>query len=416
MNIRQLLWVLLFSSLLTAVLLGGCSHGKSAADSDAKTTAAPHKVLFYRSPMNPNVTSPVPAKDSMGMDFVPVYADAAAETGAATVHISPAVEENLGIRTTVVIRQDLPREIRTVGYIDYDESGFVRVHTRAAGWIADLPISSSGETVRPGQLLFTFYSPTLVTAEQEYVQAVASGDKLLIGASRQRLESFDVPRSEITRLDAGGTPTHNLPYYAPQGGVVQMLDARPGLYVTPDNEVMRLGVLSKVWLVAEVFERDADAVTVGDAATASFASAPDAQVHGKVDFVDTTIDPATRTLKVRVTFPNPGVALKPHMYADVTIEGQGARAVLTVPQESLIRTGDGERVIVALGGGRFRTQPVTSGASGDRRIAILSGLQSGDNVVTSGQFLIDSEANIEASLARLESGGGATDVTTGGKP
>ncbi|MDE2090979.1 MAG: efflux RND transporter periplasmic adaptor subunit [Gammaproteobacteria bacterium] len=407
MNIRKLFYV-----LLLAMTLAACGHsvdknGTTSAPSGTQSTT--RKVLFYRSAMNPAVTSPVPAKDSMGMEFVPVYADEDTSEGSA-IRISPAVQENLGVRTAPVLREDLQRQIHTVGYVDYDESDFVRLHTRAAGWITDLPIASSGQVVHSGQLLFRLYSPVLVTAEQEYIQALAGSDQSLVAAARKRLAAFDVPVSEVERLERSREAAHSLPYYAPRGGVVQMLNARPGLYVTPDTEVMRLAVLSKVWLVAEVFERDSDWVAAGDAATARFASASSDTARGNVNFVDTTIDPVTRSLKVRMTFSNPGIALKPNMYADVVIDGTAERNVLTIPEDALIRTGSVDRVILALGDGRFQVQPVTAGIGSGGRIAILSGLQAGETVVTSGQFLIDSEASLNASLGRLSVGNQNTAV------
>lgn len=393
---------------IALALLAACDHpasNKQAATSNKSAQADERKILYYRAPMNPSLISPVPKKDSMGMEYVPVYAGEGGEENGNAIRISPAVEENLGVLTAPVVRENLHRLIHTVGYVSYDQSAVIRLHTRAAGWITELPITSTGEQVRKGQLLFRLYSPALVTAEQEYLQALKGGDPLFIQASGRRLKSLGISEDEITRLRQTRQPSKSIAYYAERGGVVEMLNARPGLYVTPDTEVMRLGVLANVWLTAEVFENQAGWVRRGDRAEARLASAPGDVLTGTVNFIYPELDPVTRTLKVRMTFVNPDVTLLPNMYADVTIMGAPEKDVLTIPSEALIRTGEtNNRVILALGSGRFRAQPVTPGIESGGRVAILSGLKEGETVVTSGQFLIDSEADLNASLQRLSVG------------
>lgn len=405
-----------FFILVAAVtLLAACGHptsNKQATTSSKSAQSGEQKILYYRNPMTPTITSPVPRKDSMGMDYIPVYASEGGEAGGNAIRISPAVEENLGILTAPVVREDLHRLIHTVGYVSYDQSAVIRLHTRAAGWITELPITSTGEQVRKGQLLFTLYSPMLVTAEQEYLQALKGGNPMFIQASGLRLKALGISEDEIARLKQTHEPSKSIAYYAERGGVVEVLNARPGLYVTPDTEILRLGVLSNVWLVAEVYENEAGWVRVGDTAEARLASAPGEVLHGTVNFIYPELDPVTRTLRVRMTFTNPDVALLPNMYADVTIAGAPTNNVLTIPTEALIRTGnENNRVILALGSGRFRAQPVTPGIQSGGRVAILSGLTEGETVVTSGQFLIDSEASLKASLQRLSVG---NDANSGG--
>ncbi|HVC37680.1 MAG TPA: efflux RND transporter periplasmic adaptor subunit [Gammaproteobacteria bacterium] len=410
MNTSRIIALLMAAALLTA-----CGHSNSGAKTAKQVSAGKNgerKILYYRNPMTPTITSPVPRKDSMGMDYIPVYAGEGGATGGSAIRISPAVEENLGILTAPVVREDLRRLIHTVGYVDYDESAVMRLHTRAAGWITELPITSTGELVQKGQLLFKLYAPTLVTAEQEYLQALKGGNATFIQASGKRLRALGIADDEIARLQRTHVPSKSIAYYAERGGVVEMLNARPGLYVTPDTEVMRLGVLSNVWLVAEVYETEAGWVRVGDKAEARLASVPGEVLHGTVNFIDPELDPVTRTLKVRMTFANPDVTLLPNMYADVNIAGAPEKNVLTIPSEALIRTGDkNNRVILALGDGRFRAQPVTVGIESGGRVAILTGLTEAETVVTSGEFLIDSEANLNASLQRLSVG---NDGSSGG--
>ncbi|MGH8402915.1 MAG: efflux RND transporter periplasmic adaptor subunit, partial [Gammaproteobacteria bacterium] len=322
----------IISLLTVVVLLTACGHSsvnKPKTSAEKNATSSERKILYYRNPMTPTITSPVPRKDSMGMDYVPVYAGEGDEAGSSAIRISSAVEENLGILTAPVMREDLHRLIHTVGYVDYDQSAVVRLHTRAAGWITELPITSTGEQVKRGQLLFKLYSPTLVTAEQEYLQAVKAGNTTFIQASEKRLRALGIAADEIARLQRARTPSKSIAYYADRTGVVEMLNARPGLYVTPDLEVMRLGVLSQVWLVTEVFENQAGWVQIGDQAEARLASAPGEVLHGTVNFIYPELDPVTRTLKVRMTFANPDVRLLPNMYADVTIAGAPEKNVLT---------------------------------------------------------------------------------------
>ena len=404
-------------SLIAVVAFWLVACGSQKAGTESRDTSVPSaasgsgaKILYYRAPMNPGVISPVPAKDSMGMDYVPVYANDSG--GGAAIRISSTVQENLGILTAPVRREDLHREIHTVGYVDYDQSTVLRLHTRSDGWITELPITSTGASVQKGQLLFRLYSPTLVTAEQEYIQAAKGGNQAFMDASENRLRSLGVAEEEIDRLKRTGEPGKSIAYYADRTGVVEMLNARPGLYVTSDAEVMQLGVFSRVWVEAEVFENESSWVRVGNRAEARFASAPGEVAHGTVNFVSSELDPTTRALKVRMSFANPDAALKANMYADVTLFGAPEMNVLTVPREALIRTGEDERVIVALGNGRFEAREVTAGVESGGRVAVLSGLKDGDTVVTSGQFLLDSEASLKASLTRLSanpsqnSGGG----------
>ena len=245
MNTPRIMLVLMVIALLAAC--GHSTQSKSSAVSQDKTPSGQQKILYYRNAMNPSITSPVPRKDNMGMDYVPVYAEEGGG-GGGVIRISPAVEENLGVLTAPVERTDLHREIRTVGYVDYDESAVVRLHTRAAGWITELPITSTGELVQKGQLLFKLYSPALVTAEQEYIQAIKAGNATFIGAADKRLHALGIGDDEIARLRRTHEPSKSIAYYAERTGVVAMLNARPGLYVTPGTEIGRASWRGRVYI------------------------------------------------------------------------------------------------------------------------------------------------------------------------
>jgi Cu(I)/Ag(I) efflux system membrane fusion protein len=312
------------------------------------------------------------------------------------------VVQNLGVRTAVAERSRLWRSIDTVGYVDYDESKVSHVHLRTEGWIENLAVQSEGERVTKGQRLFDLYSPELVNAQEEFVQALNVGNKGLIRASRSRLDALGIPASQIRRLEKNRKPSQTIPIYASQDGVVSSLSVRDGMYVKPATRVMSLADLSSVWLLAEIFERQTDWVKVGHPAEVSLAFLPGRTWEGKVEYIYPSLDPKTRTLKARLRFPNPDEALKPNMYANVKIYGGPKNDVVIIPIEALIRTGREERVIIALGEGRFKSRAVTAGIESGDWVEILTGIEAGDKVVTSGQFLIDSEASLKASMMRME--------------
>lgn len=379
---------------ITTLTLAALLAGLAAAAEDER------EVLFYRNPMNPAITSPVPAKDEMGMDYIPVYADAARQ--GATVSIDPAVVQNLGVRVETATRGRLWRRIDTVGYVGYDEGRIGHVHMRADGWIERLVVKSVGERVKAGELLFEIYAPTLANAQEEFLQSLRVGQRALIAASRERLLALGIDARQIRDLETTRRPLPRIHVYAQQDGIVAELNVREGMFVTPGTVVMSLADLSSVWLLADVFERQADWVAVGQPAEVRLRYRPGEVFEGKVDFVYPTLDPKTRALRVRLRFDNPGEALKPAMYADVQIFAGPRDDVLSVPREALIRTGTADRIIVAEGDGRFRAVEVVPGMESGDWVEIREGLAEGAQVVVSGQFLIDSEASIRASALRLQ--------------
>ena len=367
----------------------------------AATTAAAEsdrEVLYWVAPMDANYRRDKPGKSPMGMELVPVYADAGNGSG---VTISPEMVQNLGVRTAVAERSRLWRSIDTVGYVDYDESKVSHIHLRTEGWIEDLVVQSEGERVIKGQRLFNLYSPELVNAQEEFVQALNAGNKGLIRASRSRLDALGIPARQVKRLEKTRKPSQTIPIYASQDGVVSSLSVRDGMYVKPAIRIMSLADLSSVWLLAEVFERQADWVEVGQPAEVSLAFLPGRTWEGKVEYIYPSLDPKTRTLKARLRFPNPDEALKPNMYANVKIYGGAKDDVIVIPIEALIRTGREERVIIARGAGRFEARQVRAGIESGDWVEILEGVQPGENIVVSGQFLIDSEASLKASMMRM---------------
>ena len=361
--------------------------------------ATENKILFYRNPMNPEVTSDKPMQDDMGMDYVPVYENA---VNGSEVLISPAVVNNMGVRTAKAEIKALSQRIETVAYVDYNGSNVGHVHLRTDGWIEQLVVRSEGERVKRGDRLFNVYSPLLVNAMEEYLQAGRSDNQRLLAASKERLLALGIAEKQITQLDKNQKVPRSVPIYAPQNGVVAVLNVREGMYVNPDMEVMRLADLSSVWLLADVFEHQAAWVKLGQKAEVTLSFLPGKTWQGQVEYVYPSLDAKTRTLKVRLRFDNKGESLKPNMFANVVIFGGEKQNLLVIPREALIRTGQIDRVIVNLGEGRFAPRDVVAGIESGDWVAIEQGLESGESVVVSGQFLIDSEASLKASLMRMQ--------------
>ena len=357
------------------------------------------EILYWVAPMDPNYQRDKPGKSPMGMDLVPVYADDNAQGG--SVSIKPEVVQNLGVRTAKAERTRLWRGIDTVGYVDYDESRVSHIHLRTEGWIENLAVKSEGERVKKDERLFDLYSPELVNAQKEFVTALSSGNKSLIRASKPRLAALGVSDSQIKQIEKTRQTRHHISIFAPQDGVVSSLMVREGMFVKPSMNVMSLGDLSSVWLLAEVFEKQAQWVRVGQDAEVRLSYVPGHVWQGKVEYIYPSLDPKTRTLKVRLRFENPDEGLKPNMYANVRIFGGPKENIIVIPLEGLIRTGRQERVIIDLDEGRFEAREVVSGIESGDYVEIIQGVDEGERVVTSGQFLIDSEASMRAGIKRM---------------
>ncbi len=358
------------------------------------------EIMYWVAPMDPNYQRDKPGKSPMGMDLVPVYADDNTEGN--VVSIKPEVVQNLGVRTTIAERTRLWRGIDTVGYVDYDESRVSHIHLRTEGWIENLAVKSEGERVKKGERLFDLYSPELVNAQKEFVTALSSGNKSLIRASKSRLSALGVSGSQIKQIEKTRETRQHISVYAPQDGVVSTLMVREGMFIKPSLNVMSLGDLSSVWLLAEVFEKQAQWVKVGQAAEVKLSYVPGHVWQGKVEYIYPSLDPKTRTLKVRLRFDNPDEGLKPNMYANVRIFGGPKDNIIVIPLEGLIRTGRDERVIIDLGEGRFEARDVVAGIESGDYVEIMQGVDEGDRVVVSGQFLIDSESSMRAGIKRMD--------------
>jgi len=374
------------------------------------------KIVYYRNPMGLPDTSPVPKKDSMGMDYIPVYEN---ETGgdAGIVTVSPARVQMLGVRTaTVATRSALARTIRATGSVQFDERHLATVTTKVGGWIEKLDVAATGESVRTGQSLLEVYSPDIVAAEQEYlvVAAMSSGahgdmvhgdSELLVDAAARRLRALDVSEGEIQRLRRTGTAARRIAVLAPANGIVTEKDAVLGMHVDPGTPLYKTADLSSVWLIAQVQEQDLGQIKPGQAAHATFVAYPGRVFDGVVDFVYPTLMPDTRTAKVRIVIPNKNNLLRADMYATVAIGAAPSTApMVAVPNSAIIDSGTRQAVLVVKGEGRFEPRAVRLGARGDAYTEILSGLNEGEQVVTSANFLIDAESNLRAALQAFTAG------------
>lgn len=382
----------------------------TASDADAASPqesalqhAKKHLDPTYVCPMHAEVTSTDPNAHCpiCGMKLVLVNSPGGIDTEASTVTVAPGVLNMLGVRTEPAARSTLFRRIDSVGYIAYDDNRIQSISLRTEGWIDHLAVKSVGTRVNQGDLLFEVYSPKLVNAQDEFVTALNSGNEDLIAAAFGRLNSLGIGAQQVAALERTHKVERSVKVFAPQNGIVAELAVREGGYVAPAAPVLNLVDLSQVWLIINVFERQAEWVQIGNKVQATLASFPDKQWEGAVDYIYPSLDPKTRSLQVRVRFDNPDEFLKPNMYADVKVFAAPKSGALSVPREALIRTGDSNRIIVSLGAGKFKPVRVQVGVETAERIEILDGLNEGAEVVVSSQFLIDSESSLRAALMRM---------------
>lgn len=364
------------------------------------------KPLYWVAPMDPNYRRDKPGQSPMGMDLIPVYEEdeGGSDSGSGTIKISPDVINNLGVRTATAERKTLHSTIQTVGYVKYDQDQLVHIHPRVEGWIEKLYVKTSGDPVKKGQPLYAIYSPALVNAQEELLLALDRKSERLIQASENRLDSLRVPNSVIRELKKNRKVRQTITFYAPQTGVVDNLNIRQGFFVKPGVTLMSIGAIDQVWVEAEVFERQASQVAQGLPVTMNLDYLPGKDWRGVVDYVYPTLNPKTRTVRVRLRFDNENELLKPDMFAQVVIHAESSKETLLVPKEAVIRSGSSNRVVLALGDGKFKSINVKVGRFDELSAEILSGLSAGEKVVTSAQFLIDSESSKTSDFKRMNHG------------
>jgi membrane fusion protein, copper/silver efflux system len=355
--------------------------------------------LYYRHPHDPRRTSREPRKDEMGMDYIPVFASAPGSE----VRISPAVINNLGVRSEAARIEALPRRADVSGYVAFDDRRVRQVRPRAEGWIEGLSVRAMGEPVVAGQLLFTVFSPMLQAAQQEYLDALRIGNDDLVAASRERLGALGLDSATVLRLAQQGRASGRVPFHAPVAGVVTDLAIREGAMITPDMMAMTITETGSLWVIAEIPPSQAAWIAPGTTAELRFPSLPGERLAGSVQHVYPELAMETRTLRARIVLERPHPAIRANMLASVALLGEPGAESVTIPRNALIRGGAGDRVVIALGEGRFAPRSVVAGEESGERVAISAGLAAGEQVVVAGQFLLDSEANLSGGLERLDS-------------
>ncbi|MEE4192069.1 MAG: efflux RND transporter periplasmic adaptor subunit [Halieaceae bacterium] len=395
------------------LLFGG---GQQQAAPAAEISGGKAEPLFYRNPMNPAITSPTPAKDHMGMDYIPVYAgdgDRSAPVG--TVKIDPVIRQNIGLRTAVAERKPMSHTIRAPGRVTYDEHKLVRLHPKVEGWIDEIYIDKTGQLVAYDDILLNIYSPKLVATQQEYLLALKNFEALkgssfediregasnLVASARERLVLLDVPGHQIHELEQNRAIKEGLHIHAPAAGTLLEVGARQGQYVTPATQLYLIADLSTVWVYADIYEHELPWVAEGDRVEMTLAGVPGRSFSGRLDYVFPYAEEKTRTTKVRLVFDNPDRLLRPEMFADVVIFAAEKPDQVVVPSEAVVRSGDYNQLFVVNDAGEFEPRRVKLGVESRGEVSIASGLKAGERVVVSSQFLVDSESSLRAATARM---------------
>jgi multidrug efflux pump subunit AcrA (membrane-fusion protein) len=393
-------------------------HGRHSMPMN-KTSAGERKILYWYDPMHPAYKSDKPGiAPDCGMQLVPKYSDEdmAMKTMPSGMVIVPEGKQQLiGMTTGVVQRQPVYRTIRAVGQLTADETKIAHVHVKVNGWIDKVYVDFEGQFVKKGQPLFTVYSPDLVATQREYLIAkrgkqylgespfpnVSQGAESLVQSARERLRLWDISDDQIRKLDETGEVSQTLTFYSPVSGFVLGRKAFPETAVNPDTELYTIAGLSTIWATAEIYEYEVPYVHVGQGAQMELSYYPGKMYNGRVAFVYPIVDPQTRTVKVRLDFPNPKFELKPGMFSDVSFKVNYGQQIV-VPQDAVLDSGEKQTVFVALSEGHFAPREVKLGAKLDGTVIVLAGLNRGETIVTSGNFLIDSESRLKSAMAGMQ--------------
>ncbi len=370
------------------------------------------KVLYWRAPMDPSYVRDEPGKSPMGMDLVPVYADDTGRTEPGTVSIDPVTSQNMGVRTERVERKRLTREVRTVGRVDYDEKRVHHVNTKIEGWVEKLYVDFTGKDVKKEDYLLEIYSPRLVATQEEFLLAksyeddagpsgAAPGSSSVLELAKRRLELWDVPAHQIKELEESGLIMKTLHIHSPAAGIVISKNVSEGMFVKPGMTLYTIADLSKVWVYADIYEYELSWISEGQEADMTLEAYPGRVFKGKVAFINPFMERETRTLKVRLEFDNLKGELKPDMFANVTLKSVRDTTSVAVPSEAVLLSGERSVVVVARGKGKFAPREVTLGAEAGGYYEVLSGLEEGDEVVTSAHFLIDSESRLKEAISKM---------------
>lgn len=431
---------LVIGALLLAVLAaaGGYWLGNHGAERAGSTTPATtpanaaatpeRKILYYRNPMGLPDTSPTPKKDPMGMDYLPVYAGDPEEIAAPAgqIRISSEKVQKLGVRSEAASLRALERSVRAAGRVEADERRLHTITAKFEGYVERLHVGATGQTVARGQALFEVYSPELVSAQREYTianDAVAalgsaggdarSGMQQLAEASLLRLKNWDISEAQVKALARSGETRRTLSFRSPVSGIVTEKKAVQGIRFLPGDVLFQVADLSAVWVVADIAEQDIGLIRAGDRAQVRINAYPDKVFSGTVGYVYPTLNSETRTVPVRVELANPGMLLKPGMFAEVELALAARDRVVTVPLSAVIDSGTRRVVLIDAGEGRFAPREVKLGARSDAFVEVLDGVKEGERVVVAANFLIDAESNLQAALGGFAKAGDGKAVPSG---
>ncbi len=369
---------------------------------EAKSEPKEKKILYWVAPMDANYRRDEPGQSPMGMDLVPVYdegTDDMENDGLPRITINASTAQNMGVRIEKAKMTELSRTIKTIGSVTYNEDNLHHVHARANGWVEKVYTNSLGDPVEKGKTLLEFYSPDILAAQKDLVVANRAGSSLG-RASRTRLRDLNVPKSVIDRVSRTGKSQNRIPIVANHTGVVTRIGIKNGMYITPGTEIYTIADLSSVWIIVDVFEHQLTWVKVGNKAEIQVQGVPGKTWEGKVDYIYPELNPKTRTLKVRLTIKTPKQLLKPNMFADVTLFTNSKQA-LTVPSEALIYYENSPRLVKVVAENKYQPIEVKIGMKSNGKVEILEGIEDGDKILVSGQFMIDSESNLQASFRRM---------------
>ena len=389
-------------------------HEAAAPPVAAKDAKQERRLLFYRNPMGLPDTSPVPKKDPMGMEYIPVYEGEGTANSGSGIVISTEKVQKLGVRTEIAALRELSRGVRASGRIEVDERRLHTVSPKFEGWIEKLHVNATGQPVGRGQPLAEVYSPELVSAQKEYAIAAQgreslrdagpeaqAGMKQLADSGLSRLRNWDISDEQIARLREGGEVRRTLTLRSPASGIVMEKKAVAGMRFMPGEMLYQVADLSSVWVIADVFEQDIGLVRVGQKAMVRIGAYPDKIFEGTVTYVYPTLKTETRSVPVRVELANPGGLLKPAMFASLELSATGGAKVLAVPQSAVIDSGVRRVVLVQMGEGRYEPREVKLGARSGDYVEVLEGVSAGEPVVVAANFLIDAESNLKAALGGL---------------
>lgn len=374
-----------------------------AIDDSPEEHAAKHADPNYICPMHPQIKQGEPGSCPIcGMDLVLKNLGAAPADGLPVVSVSASTAQSMGVRTGKVRKRNMARSVKSVGYVQYDEDKVAHLHARASGWIKNSKVKTLGEKVEKDQLLAHYYAPDIHTAQEDYLTALrSSSDRQRQIDMQTRLRALEIPDTILRELEQSAKITPNMPVISPLSGVITKIGAQEGNYVTPGDVMYSIADLSSVWVIVDVFPEQASWIDRKSRATMTIDGLAEGKWGGRVDYVYPELDPKNRTLRVRVKFPNKDGRLKPNMFANVKIISRPATGILAIPREALIPTGDGYRVVKVTEKNHYKPVKVKVGLKTDSSVEILEGLEADDQIVLSGQFLIDSESNLQASFMRM---------------